>query len=332
MTITEELMRFHFTEMEARIYVTLVRHGRLNGSQIARMLSANRSSVYTALNHLTEKGALFSLTGDPTEYVPEDPETLIERFSTEYSSSLSFLKEELNKSKQVATDQQYRNIRGREHCTAKAKELIESARTEICLHTNFDLGEFTQELAAASARGVRIIAFSFVPVHLPEVEIELYRSEKFNLQESPDKRLMLVSDMRHALIAGGNESRGFLGTQAENSLFVAIVAEHIHHDIYLERLDERFGRNVVDDSIKIQSLLEQQFTWWISHLASEGPESKHPKAEGPDSGGGRENAGGGPEGAAGGGAGSGAGTGHASAGERRAAGSANPEQNEGGAR
>ena len=268
MTIIDELMRFHFTEMEARIYVTLVKHGRLNGSQIARELSANRSSVYTALNHLTEKGALFSLPGDPTEYVPEDPETLMERYSAEYSSSLSFLKDELNKSKQIAVDQQYRNIRGRDHCMAKAKELIESTQSELFLHTNLELAKFRDPLAAAAERGVRIIAFSFVPVNLPGVEIELYRSGKFNLQDSPDKRLMLVSDMRHALIAGGNESRGFLGTQAENSLFVAIVAEHIHHDIYLYKLDERAGRNLVDESIKVQSLLEQQFTWWISHLAA----------------------------------------------------------------
>ncbi len=262
--LIQELERFHFSSMEARIYVTLVQHGQMNGSQLAKELSVNRSSVYTALNHLSERGAVHIIAGEPTEYEPVDPDELLRRYRHEYEQSLEFLRDELDRFRMQGQQHQYYNLRGKEQCLRRIREMIVSAETELCLNSNLEFSLMDEYLQEASTRGVRIILFSFQPVPERDYPIDVYRSRKFNLKAAPDKRILLVADMKQGLIAGGNETRGYMGTFSSDPLLVSIAAEHIHHDIYLQRLEEQHGENLVDDKVQIGSLLEKGFAAWVA--------------------------------------------------------------------
>lgn len=270
MDLIEELERFRFTRMEARIYVALVRHGQLNGSQIARELKANRSSVYTALNHLSERGAVFVVAGEPTEYVPVEPMVLVRRYQQEYERSLDFLESELTASRQQGQNHQYYNLRGRRQCLQKINEVVSAAKKEICFNLGIDFRLIDAELRDAARRGVRLIAFSFQPIPEPDYRMEVYHSSKFDFRDAPDRRILMVSDMEHGVIAGGNETRGYVGTYSTDPLFNAIIAEHIHHDIYLYRLEERMKQNLIDEQVKIGSLLERNFDAWMAYAGGQG--------------------------------------------------------------
>ncbi|GAB6090757.1 TrmB family transcriptional regulator [Spirochaeta dissipatitropha] len=265
MELIESMMRLQFSHMEARVYICLTQYGQQNGSQIAKELNASRSSVYAALGNLHERGAVFMLPGDPTEYKAENYEHLFDQLQQDYTHTIHNVKEELAKKQNHDVADQYWNIEGHSNCIQKACSLISSAETEIFLHTNLPFTVFKQEIKQALDRGVRIIAFSFIPVDLEGIEgIELYYDDKFGIAPSADKRLMLAVDLDRVLLAGGRENSGFLGTYSHNNLLVAIIAEHIHHDIYLYKLEQKLGANLIDDSIKMHSLLENNFLSWLN--------------------------------------------------------------------
>jgi hypothetical protein len=68
---------------------------------------------------------------------------------------------------------------------------------------------------------------------------------------------MLVIDYDKTLIASNLESPDFVGTFTENRLLSHIVSEHIHHDIYLLKLKQKYNRNLVSEDILIKSEFEK---------------------------------------------------------------------------
>ncbi|WP_455718896.1 helix-turn-helix domain-containing protein, partial [Anaerosporobacter sp.] len=50
------LCNLHFTKLEAQIYITLLEGGELTGYQIAKKIHISRSSVYSVLDSMHERG------------------------------------------------------------------------------------------------------------------------------------------------------------------------------------------------------------------------------------------------------------------------------------
>ncbi len=271
-SVIKQLEKFDFTSMEAKVYVTLVASGPMNGSRIAKHLNASRSSVYSALNNLFARGAVFMIAGEPTEYSAESPDVLIDRLEKEYLSAIAELRDEIRKTAMDSHAEHYWNVSGEDTCIRKARDLIEGARKEILLHTNTGLAPFEDSIRQAVKRGVRIISFGFVTPDVPDLPIEQFYDPKFDFGKTLDRRIMLVCDLRTVLIAGGYHGGTFLGTFSHNPLLVGLVSEHIHHDIYLYKLEQKFGKDLVDPSVQIQSLQEQAFKRWADEVKSSGSE------------------------------------------------------------
>ena len=68
---------------------------------------------------------------------------------------------------------------------------------------------------------------------------------------------MLSIDHHMTLIGSSQEGGQFVGTVTENNLLASIVAEHIHHDIYLLNLKKAYGKELLDQEIAIQSFFEK---------------------------------------------------------------------------
>ncbi|HPO48897.1 MAG TPA: hypothetical protein PLO89_01095, partial [Spirochaetota bacterium] len=72
-------------------------------------------------------------------------------------------------------------------------------------------------------------------------------------------RMMLVSDCKRALICSGKTGEKFLGTFSDNELLASVVSEHIHHDIYLYKLEKKHKKDLIEKDITIGSLHEGEF-------------------------------------------------------------------------
>lgn len=248
--IVNELQKFDFNKMEAQVYVTIVKYAGLNGSQISKLLNSNRGSVYSALNTLYEKGAIFLLPGETNVYQAQKTDTFIEslkeKYIKDFSKTADLLKEEFSNFDDVQiSEEQYFNIKGHHNFVIKVKEMLFMAEEEVYINTNYPLKEFKEEIRELSQRNVRIILFSEENMDITDLNnVELYTME----MESFDfnKTMMLVIDSKRALIASGKQGCEFLGTFTDNPLMVEIVAEHIHYDIFLLNLVKQYGESLLN--------------------------------------------------------------------------------------
>ncbi|MBQ1972700.1 MAG: helix-turn-helix domain-containing protein [Treponema sp.] len=63
-TLIENLIAFNLTRQEAAIYVKFLNHGEMSGYEVAKETGISRSNVYSALQSLAEKGALYLIEGE----------------------------------------------------------------------------------------------------------------------------------------------------------------------------------------------------------------------------------------------------------------------------
>lgn len=276
--ISDSLVELGFTSTEARVYCAMVPEEQMNGYQIAKVLNLSRSSVYAALENLLEKGAILSVPGDTNSYVALDPDNLIEKFVNRYEKNAESCRRSLAtlSVKKRATNL-FCNIQGKSNLIEEARQMIRRAEKEIVMTTSFPIEFFYEDLSAAINRGVRVIMFSFLKMNLMGLNIEFYGGE-FDLPpiECPDQRLLLVVDIKNTLIGSNDKNayftlkemasetgpsfssdeKAYCGMKSTNRLMVNLILEHIHHDIYLQKLKQKAGKEIITPDIQIGSGME----------------------------------------------------------------------------
>lgn len=248
----------NFTKTEAAVYVDLLRHSSSNGYQIAKNLSMSRSSVYSALDSLYKSGIVFLMPGESQVYIAENPSVLINKMKNKFVDAADSLEEKLSALGKDNIEERFLNIEGYDNVVSKAKELLLSAEKEIYMSTDFDLHIFYNELSKLTERGVRIIVFSFSKLDAGKLPIEIYSFENADCI-GKQTRIMLVADCKKTLVAdAGPHRKEFLGTFTENTLLASVISEHIHNDIYLLKLRKRTGKDIIDNDIKLGTMLEKR--------------------------------------------------------------------------
>lgn len=258
--IISKLQQFGFNKAEAQVYYTLVRNPLINGSQIAKILNIPRTSVYSALNVLYQKGIVFLLPGESNEYKAQSPDKLFEKLESEINNDLSYLKDCFSKISINNDKDQFWNIAGFDNICSKIKEILKSTEKELYINTNIDLMIFKSELQNLVEKSVRIILFSFEKQSHDLTGIEFYYNDKMEVEHSLFKRIMLVSDSKISLIASGSSNEEYTGTFSDNPLLSSIVSEHIHNDIYISKLEKKYKKDLIDKDIIINSLHEKSFS------------------------------------------------------------------------
>ncbi|MCX8130243.1 MAG: HTH domain-containing protein [Clostridia bacterium] len=255
--LIEELMGLNFSRTEAAVYITLVSQGRANGYKIAKILNLSRSTVYAALDNLNQRGCIYLVPGESSEYEPKDPETLIEQLKRDFVKTADKVREKIKSMDKKPVENRFLNIEGYDKIITKTKELIEDAEAEIYINTEFDLELFKKEILDADARGVRTIVFSFTELDTKGLPVEVY-SHGNSYEKCGDERLMLVVDNKKSLISSNEQRSDYIGIFTENRLLTRIVSEHIHHDVYMLRLKNRGKGEIVDKDILLNTIVERE--------------------------------------------------------------------------
>lgn len=255
--INNDLIRLNFSKLESQIYLTLLEDGELSGYQISKKIGVARSSVYPALEGMLNKGYVLLLPEETQIYKAQNPSTLIHRLKNEFLTSADSAEKQLENLYKERHEEKFSNIKGFANVVAKTKELLTSAKKEVYLNTDFDLHLFDNEWKLLKQNHVRIIVFSFAPLNCDGLDIELYTHKQETCKDEMPSRIMIAVDCSMTLVADTYKDRGnWIGTVTNNALMVSIISEHIHHDIYLLKLKEKYGKDLIDESIKLNSMLE----------------------------------------------------------------------------
>lgn len=240
--ITKLLTSIHFSEQEAKIYVQCLKTPGVTVFQVAKNLHLSRSSIYPVMNHMTEKGYLLLEQGEKELYYAETPETLFSNLNMTYNKHINDIKDAIHKIPIEVEQEPYLNIHGFNEIIGKARTLIYSAQSEIYLNTDLDMSLFDDAFKFQENKGIDVFAFSFQMQSVNYLNMHLYTR---NFDPFDATRLMIVIDHREVLVANKNPLSGhWSATLTKNQLMVSIISEHIHHDIYLLKLDQKYKKDL----------------------------------------------------------------------------------------
>lgn len=271
------LVQLGFSPTESKVYCTMVSEEKMNGYQVAKALGMSRSSVYSALENLLEKGAIVSIPGNTSEYAVIEPAQLIEKIITKYRMNAEAARNTLESiSLKRRASNYFCNIQGKQNLIDEIKAMISASRKELVINSSMEIKYFINEIKAAKDRGVRVVLFSWINLELYDLDVEFY-CNNVNIDHVNDKRFAMVVDNVSCIICSNDrnefltfekmrelgddldltsEDKDFLGMKSDNRLFVSMIQEHIHFDIYLNKLRIKHGGEIITPDILINSMME----------------------------------------------------------------------------
>lgn len=273
--IFECLEQLGFSHTEAKVYCTMVPEEKMNGYQIAKALGTSRSSVYAALGNLVEKGAVLSIPGQTSEYAVVEPEHLINKITEKHKKNAEDARILLGKiSLRRRASNYFCNIHGRQNLVDAINLMIDGATREIVIDSTMNLKFFAEKLRGAKKRGVRIVLFSWVNLELYDLDVEFYCND-LKRKKAVEQRFLMVVDNVSCIICSNvqneyiphskfytevksmpSEDSDFLGLKTDNRLLVSIIQEHIHFDIYLNKLRAKNCGEIITPDILCHTLME----------------------------------------------------------------------------
>lgn len=247
MNLIENLQKLNFSKLEAQIYMALLGQEPMSAYQLAKKIEMSRPAIYNALEHMLEKGMVETIADSTALYLVQQPEVLLDKMYFEMGKSIKELKPQLEIYRDSKREERTINFRGFEMAIFKAKEIMKDTKREIYLNADFDLTCFHKEFEDLSQKGIRILVFSFYDNKVCKNQIEFYSHyRKIENQHTPS-RLMLVSDCDIALMADGSVPfEAWKGMVTNNCLSIKMLCEHIHNDIYLLKLRDKFGKEMYE--------------------------------------------------------------------------------------
>ena len=254
--IVNRLIKVGFSKTEAMIYITLLRIGKANGYRLAKELELSKSTIYQSLETMYRNGYILLIPNSSKEYEAKNPELLFEEIERHFFENSLNLKRDLKKIENPIKENYFYKLEDNEKIKATLKNIIKNSKKEIYLNTDFDLQEIREDLKNAIDRGVRVIAFCFNKLDNMGLRIEIYHKSKEKESFKNPSRIMLVADLNKSLVVTkvGDKISGFY---TDNQVFINIISEHIHSDIYMAKLAQVY-EETFNEKIKIDTLQEKR--------------------------------------------------------------------------
>ena len=257
--IIKYLEKMNFTKLESQIYLTLLDNGEMSAYQIAKKIEISRSSIYNALNHMYEKGIVNLIPDSASIYIAENPEVLFTKLSDEYKNNSKILIEQLKSFSDSRCEERLVNFKGFDNVVSKVKKLLNETKSDVYINTDLDLKIFSKEFEDLKKRGIIPVVFSFYDLDAKGIWIKLYTHKRKKQFEKQASRFMMVVDEKVVIIADYYKDRNmWFGSITNNKLMISIVAEHIHNDIYLLNLRNKYGKEIYDNEVFINSDFENR--------------------------------------------------------------------------
>lgn len=227
------LQQLNFSEYEARAYTALLQRNPVNGYTLAKESGIPRANIYSVLQKLEERGAVFAIeTGSGTTYTPVPPDVLVHRLSTHIEGVLQAAHESLVQVAQPVEQTYVQNIQGYAPLLEHAHDLIQSAVDNLLIALwQPEALALADALAAADARGVRIDILCFQAC---AQECGSCRGQLYRYHVTPgenDHRLFVIADGADMLAATTGQQAIAIRTQQPGLIDVA--ASYIRHSLAL---------------------------------------------------------------------------------------------------
>ncbi|MFW6022810.1 MAG: TrmB family transcriptional regulator [Halanaerobiaceae bacterium] len=194
MDIKDLLTYFNLTRQEAAIYISLIINGSMTGYEVAKETGISRSSVYTNLANLVEKGAAYLIEGDARHYTPVN----IEEFCKNKIRQMEDIKEKLTDNIPCRQEEKegYITIKGKNNILDKIKNMIINAKKRIYISLSGEtLNEVLPQLKDAVSRGLKVVIITKKPFELKDTVIYYADNKKYQIRIIVDSAIVMTGEI-----------------------------------------------------------------------------------------------------------------------------------------
>lgn len=221
--LIENLISFNLTRQEATIYVSFLTRGQMSGYEVAKETGVARSNVYSALQSLVEKGALYLQEGETTKYIPLEAETFLHNTLTDLQQKAQTIQENLPQ--KVITTEGYLTIVGAKNIVHKIHQMLSLTKERLYVLASKEILEhFTEDLEKLVSLSKKIVILS------DDFIIEGAICHKTQTEKN---QIRLITDSAYVLtgIISGNEHDTCLYSGQQN--LVNVMKEALKNKIEL---------------------------------------------------------------------------------------------------
>ncbi len=263
--VVEQLRRIGMSGYEAKVYLAMLAAGvPLNGYELAKQSGVPRSTVYETVAKLVARGSAFEVNvpESGTAYLPLPVESLLARVRREVDDVIGALATSLPAVSAPPETHLTQQIRGRRHVLDRAKDVIESAVSDLLVSIwPPEVPAVVDELRRAATRGVEVTTIVFGDGDSLN-GIGTVFEHRFSAPAVVEERLgcrlfAFVADRSNVLTAGavGEETWGMW---CDDPAMALVVAEYIRHDMAIQSIlrsaDGQALRGLWEGSEELQRL------------------------------------------------------------------------------
>lgn len=166
----DNLLKVGFKDIEAEIYIILLKEGGISAYKISKILKKTKTQVYKALELMLQKGMVYcNEAAKAVEYYPTEIKTYLDWREAEFLENKKEVEEKVKNISQMEKKYGVFPIENINQMYSRSLEIIRKARKSIIIMcAQIQRKEVIEELNRASARGVNVILETFNPA--PQVE------------------------------------------------------------------------------------------------------------------------------------------------------------------
>jgi hypothetical protein len=198
----QSLTGLGFTELEAEIYVSLLRHAPATGYRVAQSIGRPVANTYKAIESLQHKGAVLVDEGSsrlcravPAEELLAQLERSFQRRRQEAANALASLRA-------APDDDRVYQLQSVGQVFERCRRMLEGCEQAAVLDVfPKPLEELREAVEGAARRGVRVAVKAYAPAALAGVDVVVHPHGRATLRRWPGQWLNVVTDGREHLLA-----------------------------------------------------------------------------------------------------------------------------------
>ena len=237
--LLNHLRHLGFTELEAKVMVSLTQQGTQSGYEVAKRLGVSRSNVYATLQRLVSRGVIQLTPGEPARYTMMPIKEFTQMISGQMGESLTYLEQHMPS--ETHEQPSFFIVEGERKVIETLNLELDKASEEIVAGIWREEAKWSRQgLERAEQRGVRVL-WSFEG----DEDGKFSGMLPLTASQQGGRKFWLVVDRRWCIVGMRGDELPAQAIVTEHPLMVELLLQHFAQEIILFELENDLGAELI---------------------------------------------------------------------------------------
>lgn len=253
MSLINKLKEMNFSEVEAKIYITLLKYGKSTGYEISKYSGIPRSKIYNHIETLMSRGVLELYSTEKVNlYKAISPEELVKLSRKSLDNTLNSFEELVKNIPLIDDAEGIWELQDYNSLFMKIEEVILNAKASLYIQIWTD--DLNDELTSLINKKIDEISKSVVILYDKD---QKYKSglKKFfahgfemeRLEDMSHRWITVIADDEIFLYGGIISDSEVSAMYTKNKFLSFFAKEYVQHDAYCLKLIDKFHDEIVEE-------------------------------------------------------------------------------------